>query len=239
MAEYEVLSPLARLFSRRALLGSLASMTAASAARPARAQENNLFPIMADDGAPIANYRLPSELSPADLPGLLWHGPATADVVMFEFFDYNCPYCRKAAGDLDALVAKDKDLRLGLADNAVLGLGSFLAARVKQAALRLYGPEKAYQFHKQLFAHRGAIDGISALALAKAMGLDAAKIEESANSELIGGVVKRHVQLAADLGFAASPSFALSSIGVLGYPGPKSMARMVAASRKCDAPVCG
>ncbi|WP_166141777.1 DsbA family protein [Methylosinus sp. RM1] len=239
MAEYEVLSPLARLFSRRALLGSLAAMTAASAARPARAQENNLFPIMADDGAPIANYRLPSELSPADLPGLLWHGPATADVVMFEFFDYNCPYCRKAAGDLDALVAKDKDLRLGLADNAVLGLGSFLAARVKQAALRLYGPEKAYQFHKQLFAHRGAIDGISALALAKAMGLDAAKIEESANSELIGGVVKRHVQLAADLGFAASPSFALSSIGVLGYPGPKSMARMVAASRKCDAPVCG
>ncbi|BBU61570.1 hypothetical protein MSC49_15050 [Methylosinus sp. C49] len=235
MADYKLLSSL----SRRVLLGSLAAMAGGAAFRPARAQENNLFPIMADDGAPIANYRLPSELSPADLPGLLWHGPATADVVMFEFFDYNCPYCRKAAGDLDALVAKDKNLRLGLADNAVLGLGSFLAARVKQAVLRLYGPERAYQFHKQLFAHRGAIDGISALAVAKAMGLDTSKIEESANSDMIGGVVKRHVQLGADLGFAASPSFALSSVGVLGYPGPKSMARMIAASRKCDAPVCG
>jgi protein-disulfide isomerase len=235
MAEYKLLSS----FSRRVLLGSLAAMAGGGAFRPARAQENNLYPIMADDGQPIANYRLPSEVSPADLPGLLWHGPATADVVVFEFFDYNCPYCRKAAGDLDALVAKDKNLRLGLADNATLGLGSFLSARVKQAVLRLYGPERAYQFHKQLFAHRGAIDGISALAVAKAMGLDTSKIEESANSDMIGGVVKRHVLLAADLGFAASPSFAVSSVGVLGYPGPKSMARMIAASRKCDAPVCG
>ncbi len=235
MAEYELLSSL----SRRVLLVSLAAMAGGAVFRPARAQENCLFPIMADDGQPIANYRLSSEVSPADLPGLLWHGPATADVIVFEFFDYNCPYCRKAAGDLDALVAKDKNLRLGLADNAMLGLGSFLAARVKQAVLRLYGPERAYQFHKQLFAHRGAIDGISALAVAKAMGLDTSKIEESANSEMIGGVVKRHVQLGADLGFAASPSFAVSSVGVLGYPGPKSMARMIAASRKCDAPVCG
>ncbi|MBG0808666.1 thioredoxin domain-containing protein [Methylosinus sp. H3A] len=226
--------------SRRLMLGSLLGAVAAKTLlRPAQAQEDGLYPLAADDGKPVANYKLPSEFSPSDLPGIVWHGSKEADVVLVEFFDYNCPYCRKAAADLDALVSKDKNLRLGLANNAVLGLGSFLTARVQQAVLRLYGPERAYAFHKQLFAHRGSNDGVGALSVAKTMGLDASAIEASANSDMIGGVVKRHIQLAADLGFVASPSFALSSVGIVGYPGPKSIARMVAASRKCDAPACG
>jgi protein-disulfide isomerase len=226
--------------SRRLMLGSLLGAVAAKTlVWPARAQESGLYPLAADDGKPVANYKLPSELSPTELPGIIWHGSKEADVVLVEFFDYNCPYCRKASADLDALVSKDKHLRLGLANNAVLGLGSFLAARVQQAVLRLYGPDRAYAFHKQLFAHRGPNDGAGALAIAKSMGLDAAAVEDSANSDKIGSVLKRHIQLAADLGFAASPSFALSSVGILGYPGPRSIAQMIAASRKCDAPACG
>jgi len=226
-------------FSRRALLGSLVGIAVGARVSPSQAQESNLFPLQGDDGKPVANYRLPSELSPSDLPGIIWHGSREADVILVEFFDYNCPYCRKAAADLDTLVSKDRHLRLGLANNAVLGLGSYLTARVQQAVLRLYGPDRAYAFHKQLFAHRGQNDGLAALSIAKTMGLDASAIENSANSDMIGDVVRRHVQLAADLGIAVSPSFVLSSVGILGYPGPKSIAQMIAASRKCDAPACG
>lgn len=228
-----------RRFSRRALLGSLIATALGESLAPSQAQEDNLFPLRADDGKPIVNYRLPSELSPATLPGVVWHGAETADVVLVEFFDYNCPFCRTGAADLDALVRKDGRLRLGLVDNAILGLGSYLAARVQQAILRLYGPDRAYAFHKQMFARRGPKDGVAALSIAKAMGLDVSAVQDSANSDMVGAVVKRHVQLAADLGFVASPSFVLSSVGILGYPGPKSIARMIAASRDCDRPACG
>ena len=50
---------------------------------------------------PIRNFRIPAELDPATLPGIVWSGARAGDVVLYEFFDYNCGFCRKAARDLD------------------------------------------------------------------------------------------------------------------------------------------
>lgn len=227
--------------SRRAFLVAAGS-AAAAAALPspfALAQESALYPLRGDDGKPLVNYKVPTELSPFDLPGVLWTGSPSADVVLFEFTDYNCPFCRKAAADMSALVAKDKNLRLGIVNNAILSPGSYQAARVQQSILRLYGPRRAYQFHERMFKVRGQKDGLAALALAKSMKFDVAEVEKSADSETVGLVVKRQVTLAANLSLVATPSYVLNTTAVLGYPGPKAVAAMVAATRKCDKPVCG
>jgi protein-disulfide isomerase len=71
------------------------------------------------------------------------------------------------------------------------------------------------------------------------MGLDSKAVETSADVDLVGSVLKRQVRLAADLGFSATPSFALNGVGILGYPGPQAMARFVSAVRRCDRPACG
>ncbi len=230
-----------KLQRRQLVFGALAGAVVGSAVG-ATAQEqastSTLFDIVGDDGKPLPNYRLPNELSITDLPGIIWVGSSSPDVVLVEFFDYNCAYCRKASGDLDKIVASDKEFRLGLVNNAIIGLGSVLAAKVQQAVLKLYGPNRAYEFHKELLAHRGTNDGLSSLDIAKKMKLDAAAIETAADSDEVRDVLTRQVKLASSLGFAATPSFMMKNVGILGYPGPKSFQRMIASVRKCDKLVC-
>jgi protein-disulfide isomerase len=230
-----------KLQRRQLVFGALAGAALwpiGSAAAKDQASTSTLFDIVGDDGQPLPNYRLPNELSVTDLPGIIWVGSSNPDVILVEFFDYNCPYCRKASGDLDKIVASDKEFRLGLVNNAIIGLGSVLAAKVQQAVLKLYGPKHAYEFHKELLAHRGTNDGLSALDIAKKMKLDTTAIETAADSDEVRDVLTRQVKLASSLGFAATPSFMMKNVGILGYPGPKSIQRMIAAVRKCDKLVC-
>src|SRR5206468_5779509 len=112
------------------------------------------------------------------------------------FSDYNCPYCRNAAADLDALLTHDSGFRLGLVNNPIIGLGSVQSAKVQQAVLKLYGPKRAYDFHKAMFAHRGANDGPVALEIAQSLGLARGNIEAAADGDDVASVLKRQVKLA-------------------------------------------
>jgi protein-disulfide isomerase len=222
--------------TRRDTLGliGLGALLAASV----RAQEGQEFPIRADDGAIIQNFRVPSELDPAALPGIVWKGAKAADVILYEFIDYNCAFCRKAAKDIDAISAKDLDLRIGIVNNAILSLGSVQAAKVQQAVLRLKGPLAAYDFHLRMFTKHGPSDGASALRVARDMGLDSREIEASADSALVSEVLSRQAKLAANLGMSMTPSFVIAGIGLLGWPGPITLQSIVSNARKCDHPVC-
>ncbi len=222
-------------YRRRTILhGSLALLTVPWFRRAALAQAGSLFPFTSDDGRQVYNYRLPSGLSTEGLPGVIWAGAASPDVILVEYFDYNCPFCRKAAGDLDRLMTRSPGLRLGLVNNPILGLGSMQAAKVQQAVLRSAGPARAYAFHQAIYARRGAIDGPLALEVVAEMGLDAKAIEAAADLPQVGGVIRRQAQLAQALGFEATPSFSLGNIGILGYPGPDALARAVGSVRACD-----
>ena len=204
----------------------------------ARAQEASLTPFADDRGGQVYNYRLPAEPNLEGLPGILWTGAAAPEVILVEFFDYNCPYCRAASGDLQALLARTPGLRLGLVNNPVLGPGSVRAAKVQQAVLRNLGPAKALAFHERVFAGHGAVDGPSALAVVSGLGLDAKTVEAAADLPQVGDVVKRQAHLAAALGFSATPSFMIDGIGMLGYPGPRAMAHAVSSIRLCDKLAC-
>jgi len=51
---------------------------------------------------------------------------------------------------------------------------------------------------------------------------------------VIADVVEAQAQRARDLGFAVTPAFAIDAYGVLGYPGPRTMAAIVEAVQRCD-----
>ena len=228
------------IISRRSLTGgSLAAVAAALLPRAASAQNGSLFVFAGDNGEQYYNYRLPAEPSVADLPGVVWTGAAHPAVLLVEYFDYNCPFCRKAEPDIDALLREKPDLRLGLVNDPILSAGSVQAAKVQQAVLRTGGPGKAYAFHRALFAKHGPVDGPMALDVAASLGLDRAAIETAADLPLVGEVIKRQAHLADALGFEATPAFQFGNIAMLGYPGPQAMARAVTSMRACDKLACG
>lgn len=79
------------------------------------------YSLNSDEGSPVDNFKIPVELDPAQLPGIVWKGEKTADILLYEFFDYNCGYCRRAALALDRLLVQDPGVRLGLVNNPILG----------------------------------------------------------------------------------------------------------------------
>jgi protein-disulfide isomerase len=221
--------------SRRAVLRLIGVIPFAAAAR---ADDTQWYAIQGDDGAPVRNFRIPAELDPAATPGIVWRGAEGADAVLYEFFDYNCAWCRKATREIEALVAKDKKLRLGLVNNAMLSIGSVQAAKVQQAILRLHGPKVAYDFHLRMFARKGQNDGLAALDVARAMKLDAAKIEESADSDVVSDVLKRQAHLASSLDMNMTPSFVIAGAALIGWPGIKALGSVAASAHQCGLPVC-
>ena len=150
------------------------------------------------------------------LPGVVWTGAQHPDVILVEYFDYNCPFCRKAEGDLDTLLRMNPGLKLGLVNNPILSLGSVQAAKVQQAVLRTAGPAKAYAFHQAVYAKHGPIDGPLSLQVVGEIGLDVHAIEAAADLPQVGAVIKRQADLAQSLGFEGTPACSWGNSGVLG-----------------------
>lgn len=226
-----------RRFVANSLVGSFALI-----AGPAAAQGyGQSYRVDNDDGRPVANMRLPGEITGQiqELKGVTYLGPRDAEVTLYEFFDYNCPYCRKAAADLAALSDSDPALRVGLVHNPILSPASAQAAKVALAVQRRLGSAATYALTMQLLATKGQIDGIKALDLGAKSGIPRAELESGGDSEAVRQALKAQMNVAANLGLTATPSYVLGNIGILGHPGPKALARMIAAMRRCDQIACG
>ncbi len=191
---------------RRLFLASLALLPSARA-----------FALTADE---LPLVPLPPGVDPNVVPGLSWFGSGPSAI---EIFDYNCPYCRKAFQSLDGLVARKK-LRLGLMDSPMLAVGSVQAAKLRQAVLMLYGPEKAFAFHRALYATKGRIDGDVALDAAQAMGLDIKKLADTANSHEVRDRIIGQMDFLDRIGVSSTPSFIIKNRLLSGWPGPEAFA---------------
>jgi protein-disulfide isomerase len=206
----------------------------------ARADVSGFYPLKADDGDNIANHRVPVELEKRidKLPGVVIVGNPHGKVTLAEFYDVNCPYCRKASADIDALLRSQPELRLVLVPFPVLGIPSIQGARVELAVARLASPKKFYAFHRKLDSMRGVVDGNRALAAAKDIGLDAAKVLKVANEDKLADVMTKHLRLGNSLAIAATPGFVIKGVAILGYPGRKSLAKMIESVQRCGVPMC-
>ncbi|GGC91095.1 hypothetical protein GCM10010994_56100 [Chelatococcus reniformis] len=232
------------MIDRRRILAGAAAAAVAGAFLPVargRAEDTGQWlPLTSDDGAPVPNLRLPVELTSQleELVGVVWVGADKPDVTFVEAYDYNCPWCHKAADDIEALLKAHPELRIGLLNNPILSPQSAQAAKVELAVLKLKGAAAAYALHRALFARRGLIDGPAALQAAAGLGLPRATIEKTADSAQVRAALTAQMKLAASLGLSATPSFVLAGMGVLGYPGSRSLARMVSSVSACDALSC-
>src|SRR5271154_6608477 len=61
-------------------------------------------------------------------------GNINGDITIVEYFDYQCPYCRKLEPELRQVVQDDGKVRLALKDWPILGPVSVVAARMALAS---------------------------------------------------------------------------------------------------------
>jgi protein-disulfide isomerase len=191
------------ILSRRTLLAGFAL---SGAARPAFAQ------------AAPEPQRVPIELveDTLDLPSVVRLGHAHGDVIMVEYFDYNCPWCKRSAKDLPALLEAEPDLTYILVNFAVLGAASVEATRAALAYLQLHGPDRYLPLHLGLFGLRGPVTGERAIAEAERLGGDRARLVATADSERTTQWMTQAFKLGNSLGLSATPSFLVGAESYVG-----------------------
>jgi protein-disulfide isomerase len=165
-------------------------------------------------------------------------GNPNGDVTLVEFFDYNCGYCKRALADMVDLMKADPKLRIVLKEFPVLGQGSVEAAQVAVAVRMQDKDGKKYlEFHQRLLGNRGQIDKARAMATAKEVGLDIARIEKDLTSAEVKATLEESFKLAEPLGLNGTPSYVIGSDVVIGAIGFQALKEKVSAAR-CGKPSC-
>lgn len=147
-------------------------------------------------------------------------GNPQGKVTMVEFFDYNCAFCKRALPDMLELLKTDPDLKFVLKEFPVLGPGSLEAAHVAVAA-RMQDPsgKKYFEFHQKLLGGRGPADKARALAVAKDVGFDMARLEKDMNTDEVKVTIEENMKLADALGVNGTPSYVVGDEVVVGAVG--------------------
>jgi len=116
------------------------------------------------------------------------------DVTVVEFFDYNCPYCRRAMAEVQGLLAADKNVRLVCREWPILGEGSIFAAK---AALAARQQGKYEKFHWALMGLKERAEEASVMRVAKNVGLDVAQLRTDMASAAVQEYIDTSMRLTA------------------------------------------
>jgi len=161
-------------------------------------------------------------------------GNPNGDISVVEWFDFNCPYCRKVEPELRQVVQDDGKIRLVMRDWPILGPVSMTASRMALACKYQGKYGKAYD----------AMIGVSSkltepriYELLAEAGVDVgrAKKDLAANSRAIDGMLARNNQTAESLGFRGTPSFIVGKFRVPGVLTMDQFEQVIADARKAKA----
>ena len=150
-----------------------------------------------------------------------WAGAADGDVVLVEFFDYACGFCRASNPDVDRLLREDPRLKVVWRELPVLGPDSEAAAQVSLAAAR---QGKFRSFYERMFA-LGQPSAANLAQAAEALGIATAEAPED-QAEL-----SRNLDLARAIGASGTPTFVVGDQVLQGAVGYEALKRAVAQAR--------
>lgn len=163
--------------------------------------------------------------------GFSWvAGNPEGDVTLVEFFDYRCPYCKKAVPEVEALLADDPNLRLVLKEFPILGSASVVAGKMALAALDL-DRTKFRALHHALMSYPGELTGDAAYDLAGKAGYDVDAVRDLADSTEIADRLQQNYQLAQALGLQGTPAFIVGDTIIRGFVPAASLEAAVAEAR--------
>jgi len=156
-------------------------------------------------------------------------GPEDGDVTLVEFFDYRCGFCKRVLGDVMALAAEDKRLRIVFKEFPILGEMSVVAARASLAADR---QGKWAEFHTALMSAPGALDENRIMETAAGLGLDMDRLRADMESEAVTAIIARNRALAEQLGVRGTPAFLVRNAIEPGAVGYDALVALVAGARE-------
>ncbi len=161
-------------------------------------------------------------------------GNVEGDITIVEYFDYQCPYCRKIEPELRQVVQDDGKVRLVLKDWPILGPVSVIAARM---ALASKFQDKYLQAHEALIGVNSKLTEPRIRELLAGAGIDIARLDRDlvANAKAIDAILARNSDQATAFGFKGTPSFIVGKFRVPGILTMAQFDQVIADARKAAA----
>jgi len=153
---------------------------------------------------------------------------AEGDVTVVEFFDYNCPYCRRVMPTVEALTEADPGVRLVYREWPILGEGSVFASRAALAA-REQGLYE--EFHIAMMGMTGRAEERSVLTIAREVGLDVDQLLIDMEAPEVDEHIETSMRLAEMLGITGTPTFIIGTNLVPGAVEQASLQALVDETR--------
>ncbi|GLI98163.1 MAG: DsbA family protein [Pseudomonadota bacterium] len=156
-----------------------------------------------------------------------WEGAAKGDVVLVEFFDYACGYCRATLPEIAKLVAQDSNLKVVYRELPILSEQSADAAKVS-----LLAAEKGQYmpFHRALYG-AGKVTRDSIFGAAAQVGIDRKAAEAAMVSTKYNAEVESNIRLAQTLQASGTPTFVIGNQVLNGAVGLDTLKAAVATAR--------
>jgi protein-disulfide isomerase len=161
-------------------------------------------------------------------------GNPDGDITIVEWYDFNCPYCRRLEPELRQVVHDDGKVKLVLKDWPILGPVSVVAARM---ALACKYQGKYDQAHDAMIgvSSRLTEPRIGELLAGAGVDVDRAKRDLDTNAKAIDAMLARNNEQAEGLGFRGTPSFIVGKFRVPGVLTMDQFEAVIADARKAKA----
>ena len=134
-------------------------------------------------------------------------GNKNGKIIITEFIDYNCGYCKKTLLAINELVKKYEDLKVVFVDFPILSETSYSAAK---AAIAAYKQNIYFEYHSALLKNRKNIDDAYLIDLAKSFQMDIKKFKSDMNSENTLQILEDNIEFAKELNIRGTPSFIIN-----------------------------
>jgi len=158
-------------------------------------------------------------------------GNLDGDVVMVEFLDYNCGFCKRAHPEVAELIKTDGNIRYIIKEFPILGEQSVLASRFAISVLHNTDKATYARVHDELMTLRGEFNDASLRRLAKSLDLDVDSIMGGMGDPEIDAVISRNRALAQRMQINGTPSFIMGDQMLRGYVPLAGMVQIVAELR--------
>jgi protein-disulfide isomerase len=163
-------------------------------------------------------------------PGVEPAGSKNPDVTIVEYFDFNCPYCKRFSRTLEALIAEDSKVAIVYKDWPILGDASVYASKSALAA--------GWQ-GKYLIAHDALINGprvaqnaqVDAILQRAGVNLDVLNKDRTAHAADIDALLVRNDAEAHALSLGGTPGLVVGREILPGIVDLKNLRILVADAR--------
>ena len=131
-------------------------------------------------------------------------GNIDSKLIIVEFVDYNCGYCKKTLPTIAKLMKKFDNIQIVFIDYPILSESSEIAARASLAA----NEQNAYfEYHTILLNYKKSINQDALYKIAQELSLDIEKFKKDMSSEKIKNNIIKNVKFANSLKIRGTPTF--------------------------------